>query len=96
MIVMAHSGTKHYSGEALALAKASGASTALVTCLTSEAKVDQADVVLRTTYRDRSSAFTISHTGAMTALAMVASKVAGGESLWLRNSRVCPMPWLRR
>ena len=79
VIVMAHSGTKHYSGEALALAKASGASTALVTCLTSEAKVDQADVVLRTTYRDRSSAFTISHTGAMTAMAMVASKFAGGE-----------------
>ena len=81
VIVMAHSGTKHYSGEALALAKASGASTALVTCLTSEAKLGQADVVLRTTYRDRSSAFTISHTGAMTALAMVASKIAGGESL---------------
>ena len=81
MIVMAHSGTKHYSGEALALAKASGVSTALVTCLTSEAKLGQADVVLRTTYRDRSSAFTISHTGAMTALAMVASKIAGGESL---------------
>ena len=81
VIVMAHSGTKRYSGEALALAKESGASTALVTCLTSEAKVDQADVVLRTTYRDRSSAFTISHTGAMTALAMAASKVAGGEGL---------------
>ena len=81
VIVMAHSGTKRYSGEALALAKESGASTALVTCLTSEAKLDQADVVLRTTYRDRSSAFTISHTGAMTALAMVASKVLGGEAL---------------
>ncbi len=81
VIVMAHSGTKHYSGEALALAKASGASTALVTCLTSEARVDQADVVLRTTYRDKSSAFTISHMGAMTALAMVASKIAGGETL---------------
>ena len=81
VIVMAHSGTKHYSGEALALAKASGASTALVTCQTSEAKLDQADVVVRTTYRDRSSAFTISHTGAMTALAMIASRVDGGEGL---------------
>ncbi len=81
VIVMAHSGTKHYSGEALALAKESGASTALVTCLTSEAKVDQADVVLRTTYRDKSSAFTISHTGAMTALAMTASRVEGGGGL---------------
>ena len=81
VIVMAHSGTKHYSGEALDLAKESGASTALVTCLTSEAKLDQADVVLRTTYRDRSSAFTISHMGAMTGLALAASKVAGGEAL---------------
>ena len=81
VIVMAHSGTKHYSGEALALAKASGASTVLVTCQTSEARLDQADVVVRTTYRDRSSAFTISHTGAMTALAMIASRVKGGEGL---------------
>ena len=81
VIVMAHSGTKHYSGEALALAKASGASTAIVTCQTSEAKLDQADVVFRTTYRDKSSAFTISHTGAMTALAMAASRVEGGEGL---------------
>ena len=79
VIVMAHSGTKHYSGEALAMAKASGASTALVTCQTTEARVDQADVVVRTTYRDRSSAFTISHTGAMTALAMIAARVKGGE-----------------
>ena len=63
------------------MAKESGASTALVTCLTSEAKLDQADVVLRTTYRDRSSAFTISHMGAMTGLALAASKVAGGEAL---------------
>ena len=81
VIVMAHSGTKHYSGEALSLARASGASTALVTCQTSEARLDQADVVVRTTYRDRSSAFTISHTGAMTALAIIASRVEGGEGL---------------
>ena len=81
VIVMAHSGTKHYSGEALALAKASGASTALVTCQTSEARLDEADVVVRTTYRDRSSAFTISHTGAMTALAMIASRAEGGGGL---------------
>ena len=81
VIVMAHSGTKHYSGEALSLAKTSGASTAIVTCQTSEARLEQADVVVKTTYRDRSSAFTISHTGAMTALAMIASRVEGGEGL---------------
>lgn len=81
VIVMAHSGMKRYSGEALAMARAMGASTALVTCQTSEARLDQADVVVRTTYRDRSSAFTISHTGAMTALAMIAARVEGGEGL---------------
>ena len=81
VIVMAHSGTKRYSGEALDMAKASGASTALVTCQTSEARLDQADVVVRTTYRDRSSAFTISHSGAMTALAMIAARMEGGKGL---------------
>ncbi|MEE9198664.1 MAG: SIS domain-containing protein, partial [Dehalococcoidia bacterium] len=54
-----------------------GAITALVTCQTSQAQLELADVVIRTTYRDRSSAFTISHTGAMTALAMVAVDMGG-------------------
>ena len=81
VIVMAHSGTKRYSTEALRLAKESGATTAIVTCQTSEARLEEADVVVRTTYRDRSSAFTVSHTGAMTALALIASKLPGGEEL---------------
>ena len=81
VIVMAHSGTKHFSGEALRLAKESGAKTAILTCETSEARLELADVVLRTTYRDRSSAFTVSHTGAMTALALIASKLLGGAEL---------------
>ena len=81
VVVMAHSGTKHYSTEALNLAREAGAMTALVTSLTSEAKLEQADVVVRTTYRDRSSAFTVSHTGAMTALALAASRTPGGERI---------------
>ena len=79
VIVMAHSGTKHYSAEALSMAKESGAMTAILTCQTSEARLELADVVLKTTYRDRSSAFTVSHTGAMTALALIASRLPGGE-----------------
>ena len=81
VVVMAHSGTKHYSTEALNLAKEAGATTAIVTSLTSEARLEQADVVVRTTYRDRSSAFTVSHTGAMTALALAASRTPGGERI---------------
>ncbi len=81
VIVMAHSGTKHFSSETLSLAKESGAKTAILTCETSEARLELADVVLRTTYRDRSSAFTVSHTGAMAALALIASKLPGGEAL---------------
>ena len=81
VIVMAHSGTKHFSSEALSLAKESGAKTAILTCETSEARLELADVVLRTTYRDRSSAFTVSHTGAMSALALIASKLPGGAEL---------------
>ena len=81
VVVMAHSGTKRYSTEALELAKGTGAMTAIVTSVSSEARLDQADVVVRTTYRDRSSAFTVSHTGAMTALALAASRAPGGERI---------------
>lgn len=79
VIVLSHTGTKHYSREVLSSAKESGAATALVTSQTSEAKLELADLVLRTTYRDRSAAFTISHTGAMTALAMTALRLAADD-----------------
>lgn len=81
VVVMVHSGTKRYSTEALSLAREAGAMTAIVTSLTSEARLEQADVVVRTTYRDRSSAFTVSHTGAMTALALAASRTPEGERI---------------
>ena len=77
VIVMSHTGTKEVSRQTLALAKEAKAVTGLVTSQVSQAKMEQADVVLRTSYRDRSSAFTISHTTAMTALAMVAVEVGG-------------------
>ena len=82
VIVMAHSGRKRYSAEALHMASASGAATAVITSLESEARLEQADLVVNTTYRDRSSAYTVSHTGAMTALAMVASRMPGAEGIW--------------
>lgn len=75
VVVLSHTGRKRYSREVLELAEEAGAATALITSVESEARVEQADVVLRTTYRDRSSAFTISHTGAMTVLAMLATRL---------------------
>ena len=79
VIVMAHTGTTTYSNESLAYARESGAVTALVTGLDSKADLNLADVVLRTSYGDRSSAYTISHTAAMTALAMVAARLSGAS-----------------
>ena len=78
VIVMSHRGTKRASREALTAAKRAGAATALVTGQDSDAEVGQADVVLYTSYQDKSSAFTISHVAAMTALAMVAVELGGG------------------
>lgn len=77
VIVLSHSGAKQSSAQALALAKEAGATTALITCQTSQSRLDLADIVVHTTYRDRSSAFTVSHSGAMTALAMVAMELKG-------------------
>jgi glucosamine--fructose-6-phosphate aminotransferase (isomerizing) len=77
---MSHTGRKRYSRDVLELVERSGAATALITSTVSEARVDQADVVVHTTYRDKSAAFTISHTGAMTALAMIAAGLAGSNS----------------
>ena len=75
VIVLSHRGTKRFSASALELAKASGARTALVTGLGSGARAELADVVLRTCEQEGSATFTVSHTTAMTALAMVAAEV---------------------
>lgn len=77
VIVMSHSGNRHYSSRALQRAKHAGAAIALVTSTTSEAQLDLVDVVLHTCYRDKSATHTISHTTAMTALMMVAVALGG-------------------
>ena len=75
VIVLSHRGTKLYSVQALEMAKAAGARTAVVTALGSQARTDLADTVLRTCPEERSSAFTISHTTAMTVLSMLAVEI---------------------
>ena len=75
VIVNSHSGTRVYSSRALEMAKARGAQTANVTGLESDAKSSLSDVVIRTSTREMSSTHTISHTAAMTVLAMVATEL---------------------
>lgn len=75
VIVMSHRGSKRYSAHALQIARAAGAATGLITGLDSSATSDVADVILRTSPQEQSSAFTISHTTAMTLLAMLAREL---------------------
>ncbi len=91
VVVLSHRGTKLYSRQALELAKGAGAQTALVTGQESAGRVELANVVLHTSYQDRSSAFTISHTAAMTALAMVSAKL-GGEAHSAEASTLQKLP----
>ena len=75
---MSHRGTKQYSAQALEMTKSKAALTALVTGVDSGVRTDVADGVLRTSEGEKSSAFTISHTTAMTVLAMLAIKMGVG------------------
>ncbi len=77
VIVMSHRGTKTYSADALDLARAHGARTAVVTGIGSAVDAGMAHAVVQTSNSDPSSAFTVSHTGAMTALAMLSAELAG-------------------
>lgn len=79
VIVLSHRGTKTYSARALELARRSGAATALLTGIGSDARRDLANVVVETSEPDPSSAFTISHTSALTALTMLAVALSGED-----------------
>ncbi|MDP6452065.1 MAG: SIS domain-containing protein, partial [SAR202 cluster bacterium] len=92
VIVMSHRGTKMYSAQALELAKQSGAATAIVTGIGSAANTDLADAVVRTTISDPSSAFTISHIGAMTALAMLAAQLGDSPEGTILNNELSRLP----
>jgi len=74
VIVMAHSGTKTYTMRALERARADGAAALSVGSLTAEHPGSQ--LVLRTVEREKSAAFTASHTAAMFVLAQVATRLA--------------------
>ena len=74
VIVMAHSGTKTYTMRALERAGVDGATAISVGSLTAEHPGSR--LVLRTVEREKSAAFTASHTAAMFVLAQVATRVA--------------------
>jgi glucosamine--fructose-6-phosphate aminotransferase (isomerizing) len=74
VVVMAHSGTKTYSSRSMARAVAAGVTTLSVGSLTAEHPGSR--LVLRTVERERSAAFTASHTAAMFVLAQVATLLA--------------------
>ena len=79
VIVLSHRGTKTYSARSLELARESGASAAILTGVGSDARRDLARVVVETSEPDPSSAFTISHTAALTALTMLAVELSGED-----------------
>jgi len=85
VIVLAHTGTKSFSSLALQRATSAGATVLSVGSLTAEHPGSQ--LVLRTIERERSAAYTSSHTNAMLTLAQVAVEVAslkgtGKDSAW--------------
>ena len=80
VVVLSHTGRKRVSREAIELAHSAGATTALVTGEDTEADTDQADIVITTSTPERSAAYTMSHTGAMTAMALVAASISGTSS----------------
>ncbi|MGH2561888.1 MAG: SIS domain-containing protein [Thermomicrobiales bacterium] len=76
VIVMAHTGVKRFSAEAMARANGAGATVLSVGSLTAEHPGSR--LVLRTIEREKSAAYTSSHLAAMTVLAQVATEL--GES----------------
>lgn len=76
VIIMAHTGVKHFSAEALARASAAGVT--VVSVGSQSAEHPGSHQVLRTVEREKSAAYTSSHVTAMTVLAQIATEL--GES----------------
>src|SRR5438105_1103500 len=77
VVVMAHSGVKRYSNDALARAAAVGATRISIGSLIAVHEGSQQ--VLRTVEREKSAAFTASHLAAMMVLAQVATVLGEGR-----------------
>ena len=77
VIVISHRGTKTYSFLALELAKSCGAFTLAVTSTNPGPRIRVADLEINTVEQERSAAFTVSYTSALTVLAMIAANLGG-------------------
>ena len=75
LVVLAHTGARLSSAEALAAGRDAGATVISVGSTTAEHEGSQ--VILRTVERETSAAYTSSHLGAMTVLAQLAIELAG-------------------
>ena len=73
VIIMAHTGVKHFSAEALKRATATDA--AVISIGSQAAEHPGSQQVLRTIDREKSAAYTSSHTTAMTVLAQIATEL---------------------
>jgi glutamine---fructose-6-phosphate transaminase (isomerizing) len=78
VVVFSHSGRKQYSQQAIARAVEAGVPTIWIAG--SEAKPLGATLTLRTVAREKSAAFTVSHTVAMTLAARIADAIKPGAS----------------
>lgn len=72
VIVISHRGGKCYSLEAIKRAREAGCSTLLITGEGTPSTLQYADVTIKTTEQDKSSAHTVSYTGAIAALSCLA------------------------
>ncbi len=82
VLLFAHTGRKTYSGRALAHCIERGAPTVVVTKVDTEfdlASFPDHVTVLHTTTQDPSAMYTVSHTTAMTAAAMIADRIEPGS-----------------
>ncbi|WP_369126634.1 SIS domain-containing protein, partial [Vibrio parahaemolyticus] len=75
VIIISHRGTKTYSFLALELAKAQGAYTVTISSTDPGPRLQVADAAIHTVAQERSAAFTISYTAALTVLARLATAV---------------------
>ena len=75
VIVISHRGTKTYSFQALEMAKAAGSYTVSITSNNPGPRILAADAVFNTVDQERSAAFTVSYTSALTVLALLAASV---------------------
>ena len=77
VVVISHRGTKTYSFLALELAKNSGAFTVAITSTNPGPRIQAADLILNTVAQERSAAFTVSYTSALTVLALISTYLGG-------------------